>query len=312
MDLQSLEKKIIYLKGIQNGIVQGTNPNVSKYKLQIDYEVNILEKQFQQLQSKTNHMIQKEVTLPISHVSHVKEDKETTPQLKKTKIHEVEVKEEEVEENGPTEEDHLKFIEVSKKINMLKDSIHQNNNFIKLLGRNKTYQNSLKIQNILKQNHALHIQIQQNQFLYDLYHLKINHYTLYKNKFYQNQNQNQKQNDNNLKQTSNIMKSENIKPKSILKKSNLNNMFKLSSQDQKEKHIQINIQKNEIKEIPSIQTKKTQILIKKNNHTQNQNHPIIQNHNQKEEKSQIVIDQNDSELMKEFQSTLGDLQKLLM
>jgi hypothetical protein len=82
MDIQSLEKKIIYLKGIQNGIVQGSNPNVSKYKLQIDYEVNILEKQFQQLQSKTNHTLQKEKNSvhillkekEMSHVSHVKEE----------------------------------------------------------------------------------------------------------------------------------------------------------------------------------------------------------------------------------------------
>ncbi len=146
-------------------------------------------------------------------------------------------------------------------------------------------------QNILKQNLQYQLQIQQNQQMYDLLNLKINNNALYQ-KLYNSNNSN-KQNINK----------EVIKPKSILK-SNKDNMHNLNFDGKKQ--LQINIEKNEIKEIPPNENKKSIILQKK----------IIQNNKNiiTPKKEEIInkIEESDEDLMKEFQSTIGSLQKLLM
>lgn len=303
MDLQSLEKKLIYLKGIQAGIFQGSNPNVTKYKNQIDFEVSSLEKEFHKL---NNQMNIKNNQLNIkNNQTNIQNNQIKTNHLlfqnKKEDIQEVEEIEDVVEVKEKIEDDinisKIKFLEVSKNINILKDKIFQNNNFIKLLNRNKTYQNSLKVQNIFKQNNQIQFQIQQNQQIYDLLNLKINNNNLYQK----------------------IYKKEENKPKSILKNTTLN----ISNST---KHIQINTDKNEIKEIPSNlnNVKKNIILQKKqipNNHINNNNNHINNNHiNNKvnndlsfqNKRPEIKIEESDEDLMKEFQNTIGSLQKLLM
>lgn len=283
--MDALEKKIIYLKGIQAGILQGTNPNVTKYKLQIDYEVASLEKEFQKIKQKTiiENNNKNNVTIPKYNTIFQKKEEVQNIKIEESKL--LDNKEEEDKEESNNEDIlKIKFAEVSKSINMLKDKIFQNNNFIKILNRNKTYQNSLKVQNILKENNYIQFQIQQNQQIYDLLNVKINNPILYE-KLYKKENK------------------EDIKPKSILKNKSIN-------ENSIKKHIQINMDKNEIKEIPSITPKRNIILQKKITNT-------IEN--KKEEfkkmefkKPEIKIEENDEDLMKEFQNTIGSLQKLLI
>ncbi len=283
--MDALEKKIIYLKGIQAGILQGTNPNVTKYKLQIDYEVASLEKEFQKIKQKTiiENNNKNNVTIPKYNTIFQKKEEVQNIKIEESKL--LDNKEEENKEESNNEDIlKIKFAEVSKSINMLKDKIFQNNNFIKILNRNKTYQNSLKVQNILKENNYIQFQIQQNQQIYDLLNVKINNPILYE-KLYKKENK------------------EDIKPKSILKNKSIN-------ENSIKKHIQINMDKNEIKEIPSITPKRNIILQKKITNT-------IEN--KKEEfkkmefkKPEIKIEENDEDLMKEFQNTIGSLQKLLI
>lgn len=287
--MDSLEKRIIYLKGIQAGIIQGTNPNVTKYKLQIDYELNSLEKEFQKIQQK--------IVVENKNKNNVNIPKYNTIFQKKEIVEKNIVDDIQEEENNKEEKDindinllKMKFMEVSKNINLFKDKIFQNNNFIKMLNRNKTYQNSLKIQNILKENNYIQIQIQQKQQIYDLLNLKINNPSLYE-KIYKKESKEDK---------------EEIKPKSILKNKSL-------SENPIKKHIQINMDKNEIKEIPSNVPKKNMILQKKvihkenNNNQNNSNTLAFQN-----KRPEIKIEENDEDLMKEFQNTIGSLQKLLI
>lgn len=286
MDFNKLEKRIIYLKGIQAGIIQGSNPNVTKYKLQIDYEITSLEKEFQKLQQKIIMQNKNNVTTgnresSISKYNTIFQKKEEAVEIEENN------KEEEIVENNEEEDmkhiSKMKFMEVSKSINMLKDKIFQNNNFIKILNRNKTYQNSLKIQNILKENNYIQIQIQQKQQIYDLLNLKINNNSLYQ-KLYKKENVERVQED--------------IKPKSILKNKSL-------TEYPIKKHIQINMDKNEIKEIPSNMPKKNMILQKKVPNP-------IENKKEEFKKPEIKIEESDEDLMKEFQNTIGSLQKLLI
>ncbi len=290
MDLQSLEKKLIYLKGVQIGISQGTNSNVFKYKSQIDYEVSLLEKEIQKVQQK---QIYKEDNKEKNNVKiFIKKANEEDKKIEATNEI-IKEDEEEIKEDDNNDENisKMKFLEVSKNINLLKDKVFQNNNFIKLLNRNKTYQNSLKVQNILKQNNQYQLQIQQNQQLYDLLNLKINNNTLYQ-KLYQKKDyvniQINHGNQNNV-------------PKSILKTKSNENVIK--------KQVQMNIEKNEVKEIPVHENKKNLVLQKKIVQ-HNKNNPIIIN----PKKEEIVnkIEESDEELMKEFQNTIGSLQKLLI
>ena len=282
--MDSLEKRIIYLKGIQAGIIQGTNPNVTKYKLHIDYELNSLEKEFQKIQQK----------IVVENKNNVNIPKYNTIFQKKEEIEEngvQDIKEENIKEEKDINDINLlkmKFMEISKTIHLLKDKIFQNNNFIKMLNRNKTYQNSLKIQNILKENNYIQIQIQQKQQIYDLLNLKINNPLLYE-KLYKKENVEHVQED--------------IKPKSILKNKSL-------SENPIKKHIQINTEKNEIKEIPSNVPKKNMILQKKvTNHIENKKDELKKIEFKKPE---IKIEESDEDLMKEFQNTIGSLQKLLI
>ncbi len=156
MDL--LEKRIIYLKGVQSGITQGANPNVSKYKMQLDYEVQQLEKQFHQTQSQSKPLPQSQIQIQSKPKVHIVEEEKVKSDLN---------------------QDHLQFLDVSKKINLLNDQIFQNNNQIKVLSRNRTYQNSAKIQHILKQNVYIQSQIHRYQSLYDMLNMKIQNYPLY-------------------------------------------------------------------------------------------------------------------------------------
>ena len=288
--MDSLEKRIIYLKGIQAGIIQGTNPNVTKYKLQIDYELNSLEKEFQKIQQKIVVENKNNVNIPKYNTIFQKKE-----EIEKNGVQDIKEEKEEKEENIKEEKDindinllKIKFMEISKNIHLLKDKIFQNNNFIKMLNRNKTYQNSLKIQNILKENNYIQIQIQQKQQIYDLLNLKINNPLLYE-KLYKKENVERVQED--------------IKPKSILKNKSL-------SENPIKKHIQINTEKNEIKEIPSNVPKKNMILQKKvTNHIENKKDELKK---MEFKKPEIKIEESDEDLMKEFQNTIGSLQKLLI
>ncbi len=288
----NLEKKLIYLKGIQTGIMQGTNPNVFKYKSQIDYEVSLLEKEIHKVQQKEVH---KEDDKEKNHTKiFIKKAYEENKKIEINKKEEVanEIGEEKIKEDDNDENiSKMKFLEVSKNINLLKDKVFQNNNLIKLLNRNKTYQNSLKVQNILKQNNQYQLQIQQNQQLYDLLNLKINNNALYQ-KLYQ-------KNNNHINIQINHGKQNNV-PKSILKTKSNENIIK--------KQVQMNIEKNEVKEIPVHENKKNLILQKKIVQ-HNKNNPIM---NPKKEEIVNKIEESDEELMKEFQNTIGSLQKLLI
>ncbi len=314
MDLQSLEKKLIYLKGVQAGILQGTNPNVSKYKIQIDYEVASLEKELQKLNNKQNlqNNTQNNIKINNSYKHNIISKKEIEENISEEhNIKETNVKNEDIEEIDDMNISKMKFLEISKNINLLKDKVFQNNNFIKLLNRNKTYQNTMKVQNILKQNNQIQLQIQQNQQIYDLLNLKINNHSLYQ-KLYNSNHSNNNLNKQNIHLENN---KEVIKPKSILKskKDNTNHL----NFDEK-KHIQINIEKNEIKEIPPNENKKNIFLQKKINNTkQNNIQSNVQNNVQnnlvfQNKKPEIKIEESDEDLMKEFQNTIGSLQKLLI
>ncbi len=321
MDLQSLEKKLIYLKGVQAGILQGTNPNVSKYKIQIDYEVASLEKEVQKLNNKQNlqNNTQNHIKINNSYKHNIIPKKEIEENiLEEDNIKEINVKNEDIEEIDDMNISKMKFLEVSKNINHLKDKVFQNNNFIKLLNRNKTYQNTMKVQNILKQNNQIQLQIQQNQQLYDVLNLKINNHALYQ-KLYNSIHSNNNVNKRNIHLENN---KEVIKPKSILKskKDNLNSTSNSNHLNfDGKKHIQINIEKNEIKEIPPNENKKNIFLQKKinNNIKQNNIQSNVQSNVQnnlafQNKKPEIKIEESDEDLMKEFQNTIGSLQKLLI
>ncbi len=314
MDSTNLEKRIIYLKGVQAGILQGTNPNVTKYKLQIDYEVASLEKEFQKLNHKENNIKQNHTLL--QNKNNIKKNIKIEGKLEdedKVEDKVEDIVENKVEDN--VEEDlnisKMKFIEISKNINMLKDKIFQNNNLIKLLNRNKTYQNSLKIQNILKQNSQIQLQIQQKQQIYDLLNLKINNNSLYQKLYQPNHttiiHENQNTFDKNKQPVKSILKSK--------KNNNLNSIF--NSDIETKKHIQINIEKNEVKEIPVYENKKNIVLQKKVNiHKNNNNNLNNQNNSNtlafQNKRPEIKIEESDEDLMKEFQNTIGSLQKLLI
>ncbi len=321
MDLQSLEKKLIYLKGVQAGILQGTNPNVSKYKIQIDYEVASLEKEVQKLNNKQNlqNNIQNNIKINNSYKHNIISKKEIEENISEEhNIEETNLKNEDIEEIDDMNISKMKFLEVSKNINHLKDKVFQNNNFIKLLNRNKTYQNTMKVQNILKQNNQIQLQIQQNQQLYDVLNLKINNYSLYQ-KLYHSNLSNNNLNKQNIHLENN---KEVIKPKSILKSKKDNSNSTSNSNHLNfdgKKHIQINIEKNEIKEIPPNENKKNIFLQKKinNNIKQNNIQSNVQSNVQnnlafQNKKPEIKIEESDEDLMKEFQNTIGSLQKLLI
>jgi hypothetical protein len=284
MDLQHLEKKIIYLKGVQNGILQGSNPNISKYKMHLDFEISTLEKQFQQIQNQGNEI---KKTLFAS-------KNQQKPQLFTQLSTQNSVLKQDEEKNNDSNTDLYQFQEVSKKINQFKEQIFHNNNQMQLLNRNKTYQNTLQVQNIYKQNNLLYLQIQKYQSVYDILHLKINNPTLYKNK-YGNGNENREKSESINIESPPVLISSVPTPKSILKKSDM--IIKSN------KHIQINTAKNSVQEFTSKPIQKPLQFLKKSN--QEVEKRVI-----KEEKD--GKEENDSELMKEFQSTLGVLQKLLI
>ncbi len=292
MDLQSLEKKIIYLKGVQSGILQGTNPNVSKYKQQIDFELNLLENQFSKLNNNKQQTL-KEQTLNNNKQFNLN-NKEVNLNNKEVNLNNKEVNLKEEEEKND-ENDNNKFKEISKQIIFLKEKVFQNNNIIKMLSRNKTYQNSMKIQNIIRDNNKIQFQIQQNQQIYDILKLKINNNPLYQKLFNKSNETNNIQENNIIQQ--NIIKENNIQQnkivKSILKKSNSNEY-----KNEDKKHIQINVSKNSIKEIPSNNETKKIVLQKK------VSIPV-------KKVEEFKIDESDEDLMKEFQNTIGSLQKLL-
>lgn len=241
MDL--LEKRIIYLKGVQSGITQGANPNVSKYKMQLDYEIQQLEKQFHQTQSQSKPLPQSQIQIQ-----------------NKPKVHIVE--EEKEKEHSDLNKDHLQFLDVSKKINLLNDQIFQNNNQIKVLSRNKTYQNSAKIQHILKQNVYIQSQIHRYQSLYDMLNMKIQNYPLYQ-KMYE------------LPKTQTTQTTPRKEPiKSILKKSTPDTSMK-------------------VEEVKVEAPKQKTLIFKKSTPPPSES------------------ESDEKDLMKEFQSTLGALQKLL-
>lgn len=301
MDFQNLEKRIIYLKGVQSGIIQGSNPNVSKYKMQIDFEINTLEKQFQQAQQaqlvkEKSNLIKKDIKIK---AIEIEDEVEQVEEEDKVQQVEEEEKKEFLHQN-----DLFQFKEVSKKINSLKDQIFHNNNNIKLLNRNKTYQNTIKAQNIFKQNNFIQLQIQQNQLLYDMLYLKINNYALYESTY-------KKSSTLNTSNKSTIYgkeKKEEVPIKSILKKS-----ITPSKENQIKKNIQININEksNQIHLLPEQENKKINKSIQFIKKKEYKQHPLnnpVQIYKEKEKD----LDSNDTELMKEFQSTLGSLQKLLM
>ena len=296
--MESLEKRIIYLKGISDGIIQGTNPNSSKYKLQVDKEIYLLQEQFQALQKKN---IPKQIQIQPLEQKHIEEIK-------------INVESNESNEVIPyyvvTQNDYIQFQEITKKINSLKEMIFKNNNQIQLLNRNKTYQNSLKVQNILKQNSQIQLQIQQKQQIYDLLNLKINNNSLYQKLYQPNHttiiHENQNTFDKNKQPVKSILKSK--------KNNNLNSIF--DSDIETKKHIQINIEKNEVKEIPVYENKKNIVLQKKVNVHKNNNNSINQNNSNtlafQNKRPEIKIEESDEDLMKEFQNTIGSLQKLLI
>ncbi len=272
--MESLEKRIIYLKGISDGIIQGTNPNSSKYKLQVDKEIYLLQEQFQALQKKN---IPKQIQIQPLEQKHVEEIK-------------INIESNESNEVIPyyvvTQNDYIQFQEITKKINSLKEMIFKNNNQIQLLNRNKTYQNSLKVQSILKQNVSIQHQIQQYQVSYDLLNLKINDNERYKNVFAPKK------------------KIEKEVPKSILKSSSEKEGLQFK------KHIQINTEKNEVNYIPTSNTstpfenKPKQKLITR---VKGSDSTKVLENIQKD-----FSEESDMNMIKEFQSTLGNLQKLLI
>ncbi len=266
MDATSLEKKIIYLKGVQNGILQGNQPYVSKYKMQVDFEVQQLEKLFQQLQlawdskspASSSTSLQKTVPIP---------PKQTNQPV----------------QSNPKEESmidiNVQFEAVSKKINALKEQLFHQNNQIKVLSRNKTYAQSMRIHQIINQNKYLYQQIQQYQALYDALQIKMHQPVL----------------GSSIKTKIN-QTSEPIKTKSILKKSSTlpQKESPPSMREEKPHHV------NFMDESKVSGSRQPTLLLKKRDAPK----AVI-----KEVEQEKL---NENELMKEFQSTLGALQKLLV
>ncbi len=299
MDLQQLEKRIIYLKGVQNGILQGSNPNVSKYKMQLDFEINNLEKQFQNQQNQQSQQNQQNKSNDVNK-STIQNILFASKNVSKERVTptpiQTQPQNQSISESSSSSNDRIQFQEVSKKINQLKEQIFQNNNQIQLLNRNKTYQNTLRVQNIFKQNNIIYLQIQKYQSLYDLLNLKINHPALYKSK-YGEENSEEDKVKVHIESSPALLASA---PKSILKSSE-KKIIKPS------KHIEINTAKNIVHEEiqPPKINKPIQFVKKSSNIDKNIS---IENKREKEDEKS----QNDAELMKEFQSTLGALQKLLI
>ncbi len=277
--MDSLEKRIIYLKGISDGIIQGTNPNSSKYKLQVDKEIYLLQEQFNALQKKN---IQNK---PLQNTDFLK---------KSTSSIELNQNEEEKEEKEiipyyvVTEEDYKQYQDISKKINSLKEMIFKNNNNIQLLNRNKTYQNSVKVQSILKQNVSIQYQIQQYQISYDLLNLKINDNQKYKNAFTPKKSIDKEP------------------PKSILKSSSEKEGLQFK------KHIQINTDKNEITYIPKSNISNNESIFNKPKSKLISRIKASDSTKVLENIQKDFSEENDMNMIKEFQSTLGNLQKLLI
>ncbi len=281
MDATSLEKKIIYLKGVQNGILQGNQPYVSKYKMQVDFEVQQLEKLFQQLQlawdskspASSSTSRQKTVPVPPIQPKQTNQPVQSNPQSTSNPQSSSSTKEESMMDIN------VQFDSVSKKINALKEQLFHQNNQIKVLSRNKTYAQSMKINQIINQNKFLYQQIQQYQALYDALQMKM----------LQPEQKIPVSTSSTSSTSSTARTSQPLKIKPILKKS-----VHSTGEEHTSRHVNF-IDSSNVKS-----QEKPTLLLKKRDAPK----AVI-----KEVEQEKL---NENELMKEFQSTLGALQKLLV
>jgi hypothetical protein len=180
------------------------------------------------------------------------------------------------------------FMDVSKKINILKEQLFHQNNQIKVLSRNKTYIQSMKINQILKLNQQLYQQIQQYQVLYNILENKL-----------KNPNPTPNTHIKSILKKSSVIKEEN--PKSV----RIDDL-RCDSQDSKSPM-----------RVEESSKPKSTLLLKKRI-LQPSLELNVAGTRQEAPKAIIVETEKDAtkesekELMKEFQSTLGALQKLLI
>lgn len=322
----TLEKRLIYLRGVAAGIQQGASPNVSRFKYQIDYEIAMLEKQMQQAQqvqlqqqapvltptpptqSSLKSMVSKPPYPTLNLGNQIKVDQPVETQTH-TQTHK------EIESNLPTDRDYQQLEEIARKITYLKEMLLQNNNMMKTMGRARTYQTNLKMQSLSKKSAELMSNIHNTQIIYEMMKQKI-----------------QQSQEAVLKAAAEARRQQDMAkpPKSILKKNiQIKYEKEMTESHPTQRRIQINTEKNTVAEIPSssssygtssmmappvranpefsnisIPSPATRRLVRREPEPVERVNPVP---------ASLANDkETDKEMLEEFQNTIGSLQRLLL
>jgi hypothetical protein len=314
----ALEKRLIYLRGVAAGIQQGANPNVSRFKYQIDYEIAMLEKQMQQVQQvqqapvlaptpstqpSPKSMVSKSPypTLNIgnraSNATMIQEPVENSlpsAPLAPVQSHQPQL---------PTDRDYQQLEEIARKITYLKEMLLQNNNLMKTMGKARTYQSNIKLQGISKKNAELMSSIHNTQIIYEMMKHKI-----------------QQSQEAVLKAAADARRQQDgaKPPKSILKKNIQIRYEKETTENHPtQRRIQINTERNTVAEIPS-STSYGQSAPASPISAPSPLRRLVRREPEPVERvnavpASLVNDkETDKEMLEEFQNTIGSLQRLLL
>ncbi len=334
----TLEKRLIYLRGVAAGIQQGASPNVSRFKYQIDYEIAMLEKQMQQAQQ-VQVQLQQQVpvltptpptqsslksmddslllakrvvskppypTLNLGNQIKINEPVETQTHTQ-TQTHK------EIESNLPTDRDYQHLEEIARKITYLKEMLLQNNNMMKTMGRARTYQTNLKMQSLSKKSAELMSNIHNTQIIYEMMKQKI-----------------QQSQEAVLKAAAEVRRQQDVAkpPKSILKKNiQIKYEKEMTESHPTQRRIKINTEKNTVAEIPSSSYGTSSMMdppVRANPEFSNISIPssatrrLVRREPEPVERvnpvpASLANDkETDKEMLEEFQNTIGSLQRLLL
>ena len=324
--LSPFEKRLIYLRGVAAGIQQGSNPNVSRFKYQIDYEIAMLEKQIQiQIQTQspilaptpstqvsTRSMVTGKPPYPTLNLG----NRANNATMIQEPVHES-LQTAQLESQLPTDRDYYQLEEIARKITHLKEMLLQNNNLMRTMGKTRTYQANIKLQGISKKSAELMSSIHNTQIIYEMMKQKIQH-----------------SQEAVLRAAADARRNQEPSkpPKSILKK----NIQIKYEKDMDESHptqrrIQINTERNTVTEIPSNSSESS---YGRNGYLEPPRHsnPAFSNISIPSSSTRRLVrreqapvekvnevpatlandKETDKEMLEEFQNTIGSLQRLLL